>query len=346
MAHELEQVRLADGRLAYEALYANDPAWHKLGQVWKPGEGVAPCSAEIEEQLPSIFFQVDSRPVKNEHGKEIPGWKALTRMDTGDTLHMVSDQYTPIQNREGFEFLDSLQQDNIIRYESAFVLQGGKSVVLLARMPSYDEIVPGDVSFRYIMCKLQHGGGATILTPTSVRAVCANTVHMALSSSNHTISIRHSKNKKGQLDHAKKVLSQFDKQFTLFTDNSRKLLKGFTEKQAKEYINELFPAPVLSPTPHTDEIKKYHRDVRKHKKTLDDLRSHYKNPGQQVPGVKDTWYALFNSVTEYIDHSRPSKVSKDPRKALESRYNRLIESSGVGAKVKRQALELAMDMAV
>jgi len=339
--HEIEAVRLSDGRLAHEALYANDPAWHGLGEVWKPGEGLAPCSAEIEERLPSIFFKVGKKPVCDETGTpDNDGWYRLVREDTGKCLHVVGEKYKVLQNRAGFEFLDSLQMDGVIRYESVFVLNGGKSVVLLARMPSYDEIVKGDVSFRYIMAKLQHGGGSTILTPTSVRAVCANTVRAALQGSKNQIAIRHSGDMKAKLDEARDALSQFDTQFTLYRENAQKLLKGYTHPDAKAYIGELFPAPDKA---GYDTDRGFNRAKNAHDKKVDQVRDMFKRPGQNMPGVKGTWWALFNSVTESVDHGKRTREATDKRARAENRYASIIERDG--AAFKEEAFRLALEMA-
>jgi len=339
MSHEIEAVRLSDGRLAHEALYANSPAWHGLGEVWRPGEGLAPCSQEIEEILPSIFFKVEKRPVCDTDGNADDGWYRLVRTDTGKLLHVVGDKYEPLQNREGFEFLDSLHMDGVIRYESVFVLNGGKSVVLLARMPSYDEVVPGDVSFRYVMAKLQHGGGSTILTPTSVRAVCANTVRAALEGNTNQIAIRHSGDMKLKLDAAKDAISQFDRQFTLFRENAQKLLVGYDKERAADYMEELYPTPVEE-TYSTE--RGYNRAKNAHDRKVGELRYMFKQPGQQMKGVKGTWWALFNSVTEAIDHGKRRTVRGDKRATNENRYKSVIENDG--AAFKERAFQLALEM--
>ena len=327
MSHEIETV---NGQ--HEAVYASDPAWHGLGEVWEPGKGLAPTSADIEENFPSIFFHVDKKPVYDEQGKEVPNYHRLVRQDTGKCLNVVGNRYEILQNREAFEFMDSLQMDGIIRYESAFVLKGGESVVLLARMPETDVIGDNDVSLRYIMAKVQHGGGATIMTPTSVRVVCANTVRVAVRESKYNVSIAHNGCMEKKLEQAKLYLSQFNQAFTLYNENANKLVKRYTPEQAKDYIEMLFPTP--------DRDKK--AATTKHNKKIEELQSYFYDKAQRVPEAKGTWWGMFNTVTAFIDHGSRKK-SKDPRKASESRYVNAIEDKG--AKLKNKAFELALEMA-
>ena len=130
----------------------------------------------------------------------MPDHFATVRTDSGDVLGVVGKRYRIVQNRDAFGFLDSLLQDGIMKYESAGALRGGRQVFLLARMPSVDEIVPGDNSLRYVLFSTSHDGTAAIhAVPTSVRVVCANTLRIATASS---VGFRHTDDVKAKLDSA------------------------------------------------------------------------------------------------------------------------------------------------
>lgn len=232
MAHELSFALNGTA----EAFYALKPAWHGLGTVLDH----APTSAEAITAA-QLNWRVSLEEIRTASGKIVPDHYATVRSDTGAVLDCVGDKYSVVQNQEAFDFLDSLYQDGLIKYESAGALRGGSRVWLLARMPSVDEIAPGDVSNRYILFATSHDGSASLhAIPTSVRVVCANTLRVAIASD---VGFRHSGNVQKKMDYARQYLSQFDEKFTLFRDKARRLAElQFTPEQARDYIEELFPS--------------------------------------------------------------------------------------------------------
>ena len=234
--------------------------------------------------------------------------------------------------------MDSLQQDGIIKYESVFVLKGGKGVDLLARMPGHDTIVKGDTSFRYVLCSLWHGGGAIVLTPTWIRAVCWNTLQMALNGSRHKVSIRHSGDMASKLSIAHTYISQFDEGFTKYREEAQKLITSYTPAQAAEYINRVFP---VNEDTKTERGKKMAETKRANR--IDQVRQAFKSGANQMPGVKGTWWAMFNAVTETVDHSDRPDLGKNTRKNLENRFTTI--TSGAMAEFKSNAFNVALEMA-
>ena len=220
MAHEIT-VR-ADGFA--EAAYGLTPAWHGLGEVYnEPMTSTAAIAGagldwEVKQEPMGRFrgtpeqFQgylesprefLESHynpwePCTSETGE--PKVLANVREDNGLYLGNVTDQYCVVQNTEAFSFLDSLVDDGSLRYESAFSLQGGRKVVLLAQMPGKYQVVDGDDQIPYIMMSLCHDGtGAIKFGPTIVRVVCANTYRMAIESPEGKRQIRELSNVYGEL---------------------------------------------------------------------------------------------------------------------------------------------------
>ena len=152
MAH---QISMFDG--VGEAAFALRPAWHGLGRTL---DYVPDSEAMIEAA--HLGWSVGARPLVTCDGRSVPGYFATVREDTGAVLGVVSDRYKVVQNRDAFDFLDSLLQDGVLRYESAGALKGGRVVWALARMPSDDEIAPGDVSRRYILFSTTHDGSGSV----------------------------------------------------------------------------------------------------------------------------------------------------------------------------------------
>lgn len=329
MAHNISI--LSNGRA--EAFYANKAAWHGLGEVFDRDGRAAPDSATAIE-LAHLAWDVAKQPIFLADGSEIPDNFALVRQDTGATLSIVGNEYRPLQNVESFRFLDSLLQDGVMRYESAFALQGGRQVCLLARMPSVDVIAPGDVQYRYILFCASHGGGAIRTTPVSFRVECENLKRIALARhKDTTVTVRHSGDLQGKLTTAQRYLSQFDAAFTLYREQAQSLLKGYTAAQASEYINALFPAPAAEAT---DRVKNAHARL------IDQVSASLAAAPQQLASIRGTWWQLFNAITATVDHGQPARQSRDLRARAENRF--LNVTQGDGANVKDRALDLALSL--
>lgn len=342
--HQLESVvDSATGERLYEAMFANNPAWHRLGRVYKPGETGAMNSQEAIEGAHLNWLvskeRLSLRDIKLENGEavDVEDNFAIVRTDTNRTLSVVGNDYVPLQNAEAFSFLDSLVQDGIMKYESAFALKGGKKICLLARMPSVDFVTKDDASLRYIFFMNGHGEGGIVGTPTSVRTVCANTVRIALGQGrtrNTSVTIRHSGNLESKLGVMRDYLSQFDKGFTRYREQAQSLLKGTTQEKVIEYLKELFPAPA-------DDAGERSKTMYKNK--MDEYIKFKLDQSNNMPSIKGTWWALFNSVTQFVDHGARGRESKDTIVRAENRF--VAITSGPEASLKDKAFSLALEMA-
>ena len=346
--HQLERITMSrevshiseftvNGVKMAESMNANRPAWHRLGTVFNPDGTQAPDAATAIV-LSHTDYHVSKEPIFLEGDSDaIPEQYATTRIhpETGKrmVLGIVGSKYVVQQNIECFNFLDSLCQDGIMRYESAFSMRGGQKLALLARMPSVDTIAEGDSCLRYILMTNSHdGSGAITLTPTSVRVVCANTVRIAMrKGKGMTYAIRHTAGKEAQLKQARQYISQFDEQFTLFRDQAQLIAtKRLSPGQGHEYLRQLFPEP-------KQEDKKAHENWT----TKTDRIAHLYKHGEKntMPAIRGTWWSLFNAVTEFIDHE--SKFRGDF--AADNKFESL--TTGTMAGFKEKAFALAVQMA-
>jgi phage/plasmid-like protein (TIGR03299 family) len=179
-----------------------------------------------------------------------------------------------------------------------------------------------------------HGGKAIHAVVTSVRVVCANTIRLAMETSADKLTIRHSGNLTSKLSLMRRYLGQFDKAFSGHCEDAQKLLVGYTPPQAAEYIAELFPEPAGIAS---------RRTKRNRERQVQQVRNAFRSPAQQLSSVKGTWWALYNSVTEAVDHGKPVRQSRDPIARRENRFLNVID--GQAADFKQHAFELALKMA-
>ncbi|MCY2966274.1 MAG: DUF932 domain-containing protein [Planctomycetota bacterium] len=327
MAHQLETNHLGQ----IEACFAGNgsavnPAWHNLGKLI-----VDAVTSRDMIQFSGMDWDVGLEELKTESGIVVPDYFATVRKDSGKILGVVGKRYKIVQNRDAFAFLDSLTSSGEMLYESAGVLRGGGTVWCLARLPSVDEIAPGDSSYRYVLFSTSHDGtGAIQAIPTSIRIVCANTLAVAVGSNR---GIRHTENVRDRMAEARLILSQYDKSFDLFRDSARKLAETkYSADQAKQYILELFP-----------EVREEGKSQTIRNNKVEQIRAAWRNERNNLPSIKGTWWQLVNAVTETIDHDSTRTSWKRDQHKAENRFQSLF--AGAGADMKTRALNLAKQIA-
>jgi len=333
MAHEISVIE-ENGLEIAEAGYANTPAWHNLGNVFNAGGTEAPNSEQMME-LAHQNWLTEKEPMNLvQDGKAVGGYFATVRQDTREVLGIVGKNYKVLQNKDAFKFMDSFMQDGIMRYESAMALFGGKQVVLLARMPSVDEVIPGDRQDRFLLLSNTHDGtGSIIMQPTHVRVVCNNTHRIAISNQTYQVKVRHSSSMEEKMEMARKYLSQFDKKFSEYTETAKHLAKySYTQDMVKSYLDQLFPAQKDASD----------RQVKNRLAKLDMVKGMMNTPANTLPGMEGTLWQLFNAVTEAVDHR--SSYKGDDLARAENRFTNIME--GAGANLKDKAFELALQLAV
>ena len=156
------------------ALYTTTPAWHQLGNVIPGG------TTDIDKVLTlgGINYMVSRRPVLYQAGpadqpRIVPDQFVNIREDTNAALGVVGARYEPLQNREGFEFLQDLVNKYAVIWESAGALREGRKVFICMRLPQTvtidaegvnDEIVP------FIVALNSHDGSSlfqVVVTPVA-----------------------------------------------------------------------------------------------------------------------------------------------------------------------------------
>lgn len=357
MAHEITVRK--DGTA--EAAFAVKPAWHGLGVVFDhpmtSAEALAGAHLDwlvVQREVACIVpetIQTDWGPVEQNRYQTIKGTLANCRADDGSVLGVVSDQYQVVQNIEAFRFLDELVENHEMEYESAFSLQGGKKVVLLARLPKVDVIVPGDEVLRYLLLSLHHDGtGAIRFGPCAERVVCANTYAVALgeggikeydrldkdffkSARGRELAVTHKGDVESKLAQARDILTRANQRFDDYAERGKALVAHrMTPEEWDTYLDIMCPILDRRDPDWTEQREERLR------KTREDIAMKYLlDECQRVPGVERTAWAAFNAVTQHIDHL-PRRGATMQAKA-EARFN--VCMYGPGRDMKERAFQAA-----
>jgi len=279
-----------------EAAFSRTLPWHDLGKTFLDHDMLsdeAMTEAQLDWGINQVsVFRLDESGTNYE---ELPKWKLNVRSDNGYELGMVSDKYQTISQRVAFKFLDSLVMDDLMRYESAFSLHGGKMVVLVAKLPSkeIDQVSPygNDNLDRYLAFSLRHDGlGTSDIFPTSVRIVCANTLQVGINTAfGRMLKIRHTGNIDQKLEDAKYALTIVNGGFDTHASLAKKMAHSVISKDDwKEFKDFICPMPLITDEDYTPRREGKALDQRWH---LD--HNYFNHSEQQGKGIAFSAWSAY-----------------------------------------------------
>lgn len=317
--------------------YTGERPWHGLGT-----ELANPATAEEAIKAAGLDWTVDKRTVflnlsRQADGFEaIQGKKAIIRTDTGHMFNIMGEGYTPVQNREAFRFFDDVVGGGQAIYHTAGALGMGERVWILAKLPGEIRVKgTDDITEKFLLLSNSHDGTSALrMFFTPVRVVCQNTLNLAQSGrgKGEGISLRHTAGIRQNVQEAQRALGLAIK----FYDTLGETVNALASKQVssadalRAFFQELVPD---------------NADAKRNTRTENIRESLERNfmsgRGNDLPGIKGTWWAAVNAVTEYVDHERTARG--DGQEELSNR----LESQwfGSGAKLKAEAWDLALTSA-
>ncbi len=328
MAHE---ICIQGGKV--HMMYVDEEPWHGLGtRLERPATSAqAMAAAHLDWRVKKVPLYAA------EFGRrmEVPKANALVRSDLWDDENhecpifgIVSDAYTPVQNRDAFVFLDSIVGEGAAVYHTAGALGNGERVWMLVKLPGHLTVIGDDIADKYLLLANDHRGeGSVQVKFTPIRVVCNNTLTLALKGGS-LIRVRHFHNARERLEEAKEKLGIIDQRFDEIGEAFRAMLKVQMDRQGlHDYLGAVFPMPEKA-TPKQKERINSDRALAEH------LFS--EGEGDKARGVNGTLWAAFNGVTELIDHREMPNLSAERR--LASVW------FGAGAAVKARAYGYAVDL--
>jgi phage/plasmid-like protein (TIGR03299 family) len=313
------------------AFFSNrEVAWHKLGVVT---DGAQTSNQALQvAQLDSIV-KVSENPIAAEiDGKLItyPN-RFLTYREhpkKGTTaLGVVGKRYTPIQNSEAFDFLNVLADESGAVFETAGSLGNGERVFMTMKFPESMTLGGTDVVDNYIMAVNSHDGTtAFTVAVTPIRAVCTNTVRLALERAQSKISLRHTVNATQKVQQARETLGIVWKYQEEFQNQVESMLsEKFSDADYKRFIE------VLIPEPWGKEITQ--RQMNSIQDVRADLMTLWRAPTQE--NIAGTKWAAYNAVAEYEDWAKPVRSKKNSDVV---RAERIINGGAEAMKTRAQLI--------
>lgn len=346
MAHELT-INKVTGKV--EMFYCGATPWHQLGThvAEAPDSNGAMAAAGLNwtvEKRPLFEHILDGDGVVR--AREIKSHVAVFRTDTNERLSIVGTKFPFVQNREMFDFCDTLVGEGNARYETAGSTKGGRRIWALMKTPSVIEVVPNDIVQPYIFAANGHDGCLAFTAGfTGTRIVCNNTLNAALGESGvrFRMSVRHNLSLRARVDEARRVLGMSVRYFEVMGQNFKALAaKQINEMVFRGYVNAVFPLkrstivnPMLTDAPAVESEERAR--VKAIHETVAFLFENGR--GNAMPGVRGTAWAALNAVTEYVDHVGTVTGKGELRKGAA-----LSALFGPGAQIKERAFKAALSL--
>ena len=292
--------------------------WHREGTIladypgdWDEARKLA--GLDWDPIATEVYALTDLNADGSPHYEPIDGWKCIARSDNGAVLSINKDTYTVIGHGEMGEIVEAVLAQPNVKWETAGVLDGGRSVWCLALL---DEPVtlPGDDSptLPYLAITNRHDGtAACALRATAVRIVCANTFRAAELEGERTgatFSFIHKSSWRSRIEEARQAVTGARAEIRRYQELANELLAiPVTRRQRELFVTEFIPMPPQGLI--TDRVA---RNVEEARQALR-LIFESKTTGQ----VAGTAYGLMQAAGEYLDHVRTAR-------SWETRLNRTL----------------------
>jgi phage/plasmid-like protein (TIGR03299 family) len=292
--------------------------WHREGTIladypgtWADARTLA--GLDWDPVTADVYAVTGINPDGTGHYEPVPGWKTISRSDTGAVLSINKDTYTVIDHSEMGEIVEAVLAQPNVKWETAGVLDGGRSVWCLALL---DEPItlPGDDSptLPYLAITNRHDGtAACALRATAVRIVCANTFRAAELEGERTgttFSFIHKASWRNRIDQARQAVTGAKAEMRRYSELAADLLAiPITTRQRELFITEFIPMPPTGLV--TDRVARNVEEARMALRAIFDSAT--------TEQVAHTAYGLVQASGEYLDHVRIART-------WETRLNRTL----------------------
>lgn len=322
MAHEIMN---KDGIMSVKEV-----PWHKLGVV-------LPSAPTIEEAIVAakLNWEVGTKPLFTAEKQAVEAM-ATYRKDDGAILGVVGKGYKTLQNSEAFNFFQPFLDTKEAALETAGSLKNGRRVWILAKINREDSVIVAksdDRVSKYVLLSNSHDGTMAVRVGfTPVRVVCRNTLTMAHNdNTSQLIRIKHAGNIVANLEKVREIMDIANSSFEATAAQYRLLAnKEINSKDLEKYVKLVFA------TKKQQEGTESIEESGSGKRIMGNITQLFESGmGNDLPGVKGTYWAAYNSITEYVQYER----GNDDGNRLDGLW------FGTGANINKKALQTALVMA-
>lgn len=237
--------------------------------------------------------------------------------------------FTPVQNEEHAEFLNTLTDTSGAHIEAAGSLEGGRRVYVTMKFPESVSIAGIDTVDTYLTAFNSHDGNSAFQVIVSpVRLACKNQIHAMLKGAARSAKVRHTAGHGGAIARVRETLGLTFSYMEAFEEEAQKMID-------REITSQRFGGIIANLYPTTDaQSDLVNNRAREHRANIRDLFDN----SATLAGIEGTAWAGYNAVTEYIDHFVAVRGTEDFEVAAEKRA--LFNFNGRTDALKENAFRL------
>ena len=260
-------------------------------------------------KIAGLDYRVDTENIYTIDGQKIPNMVCTRRIDTLDdgteipsTVYgVVTERYNPVQNYEGFDFIDTLFHHDGFEVETAGQFNDGMITWIEARLPQRN--MAGEDIDPYLVFTNRHDGkGSVRIFYTPVRVVCLNSLNLAIKGAiDRSYSVRHTSSAQIKLAQAKATLENYY------------LYLGAMEKEIERekrilledrHLDQMINTLLAFNEDDTDRVKE------RIKRERSELRRYYED-SYDLDGYERSAFRFMNAVSDWATHREPTKRTKN-----------------------------------
>lgn len=279
------------------------------------GTDIREATSSLEAlQIAGMDYEVVKVPVYLSTGYKIPDTYATKKKGTNDTFGIVGKDYTIVQNKDAFSFVDGIIPEGL-----TFEKAGETSYMnyIIASLPK--QYILDDGFKPYIIFQNSHAGATTLKAAICpLRIICKNQFSIGFRQAASKISLRHSSSIHGKMVEAQQVLGFAAGYMDTFAKEAEKMaLTKISNDQVQDIVNEYF---VIEDDASTRAINR-----------IEEKRNIFLNAynAEDNQNFKGTVWGLVNGFTDYITHIDPARKTdkSDESKFVQVTFNtNLVEN--------------------
>ncbi len=323
--------------------YRGQLPWHGLGFAIEDGDSV-----EVIREKAGLNWQIKKATMlaQLEDGKVLDASSLnrsiLYRDDTNAPLSVMSTKgYHVVQPAEILDFIDSSAKAMGWQIETAGSLRGGRKIWALAKLGAEANVGKGDKLKGYLLAATACDGTmASDFRFTSVRVVCNNTLHMAISENDKTgsnVKVYHYNTL--DVSAVKKQLGIATSVWANFIENAKRLASvKLTDKKALAVLRSVYEKPADDGAIDGKAVRVNDEQFLIENVTARNVLNlyHGKAMGADLETARGTAWGLVNATTQFYDHESKT-LSVDNR--LNSAW------FGAGATKKQEVVDACLELA-
>jgi phage/plasmid-like protein (TIGR03299 family) len=287
-------------------MYAREVPWHGFGTkvdgLQKADAAIAAAGLDWPVEKRPLFYRDPTNPKGTI--KRIDERVATVRMTDGKYLGVVSPAYEIVQNNRAFDIGDAIVDTGAAKYETAGSLREGRVIFISMEIPKTVKVPGDDGEIRpYLLLVNSHDGSFAFRgAVTPIRAVCANTVNMALGAAKSEFRLRHTRGIEQKIAEAQRALGLTFEYLDRFEKVAEKMmLTKIDRRDVLRTIATVFPIKDVNPMKlSADELKRVIDASGATSPALKALAMYDSSPN--LENIRGTAWGVYNGIAEYLDY--------------------------------------------